>query len=103
MFARLSLLPRNTVIVHGAASSGGDALADRAAARLGFGRERFPADWRRHGRRAGILRNLEMLNEHPDLVIAFWDGHSNGTWHMIEEARRRGITVEVIEREPLYI
>lgn len=52
--------------------------------------------WTQQGKQAGILRNLRMLDEQPDLVIAFWDGTSRGTKHTIDEARRRGIPVEVI-------
>jgi hypothetical protein len=37
-----------------------------------------------------------MLDEKPDLVIAYWNGKSNGTAHTISEARKRGIPVEVI-------
>jgi hypothetical protein len=54
------------------------------------------AQWEDHGKRAGILRNLAMLDLKPDLVLAFWDGKSSGTAHTISEARRRGIAVEVI-------
>lgn len=53
------------------------------------------ADWATHGKRAGILRNLRMLDEKPDLVLAFWDGTSRGTKHTIDEAHARGITVEL--------
>jgi hypothetical protein len=37
-----------------------------------------------------------MLNGSPDLVIAFWDGESRGTRHTIDEAKRRGIPVEIV-------
>lgn len=56
----------------------------------------FPADWKGLGKRAGIVRNLQMLDEVPALVLAFWDGQSKGTKHTIDEARRRGIKVEVV-------
>ncbi len=45
--------------------------------------------------RAGIRWNLRMLDEQPDLVLAWWDGVSPGTKHMIEAAAARGIPVEV--------
>lgn len=54
------------------------------------------ARWEEHGKRAGILRNLRMLDEKPELVIAFWDGKSKGTAHTIEGARTRNIPVDVI-------
>ena len=95
IFQRLSLLPFGTEIISGAAS-GADSLAAMVAQTLGFTVREFPADWNRHGRSAGYIRNNEMLNEDPDLVIAFWDGQSRGTAHTIYEAHNRAIPVEVI-------
>lgn len=48
------------------------------------------------GHVAPLKRNIEMLDEHPDLVIAFQCNGSSGTQHTINEARKRGIPVEVI-------
>lgn len=50
--------------------------------------------WKKFGQRAGYLRNLVMLDLEPDLVVAFTTG-SRGTQHTINEARKRGIPVEV--------
>lgn len=58
----------------------------------------FPANWKL-GRRAGPIRNQLMLDQNPDKVIAFHDGRSRGTLHTITEARRRGISVEIIHPE----
>jgi len=91
----LSSLPRGSTVIHGAAR-GADQLAGTIAARLGFGVQEYPADWRGKGRAAGIIRNLQMLDTGPDKVIAFWDGKSTGTGHTIDEAQKRGIPVEVI-------
>lgn len=90
---RLALLPHSATVLHGAAL-GADTHADHAARRLGLSVRRFPADWSR-GRRAGPERNLRMLDHRPDLVIAFQRDGSRGTQHTIDEARRRGIPVEV--------
>jgi len=94
ILARLASLPEGSVIMHGAAQ-GADRCADRAARGLDLEVEEYPADWKRDGKRAGILRNLDMLEAHPDLVLAFWDGKSRGTAHVIREAQRRGIPVEI--------
>lgn len=95
IMARLAALPDGSIVMHGAAR-GADTIAGRVAESLGHEVEEYPADWKRDGRKAGILRNLDMLDAHPDLVIAFWDGKSRGTQHTITEARKRGIPVEVI-------
>ena len=92
---KLSQLPRGSEIIHGAAR-GADVTAASLARSLGIPERAYPADWRGKGKRAGIVRNLEMLDAKPDLVVAFWDGESTGTKHTINEARKRGIDVEII-------
>jgi hypothetical protein len=61
--------------------------------------QRFPADWARYGRSAGIRRNDQMIahiQQHGGAVIAVWNGVSPGTRHTIESARRQGIPVFVL-------
>ena len=55
----------------------------------------FPADWNRHGKRAGILRNVEMA-EYGDGLLAFWDWESRGTAHMIKTMKQQGKPTLVI-------
>lgn len=56
----------------------------------------FPADWDRYGRKAGPLRNQQMIDEgHPNLVIAFPTETSRGTYDMIRRAKKHGIEVVV--------
>ena len=58
----------------------------------------FPAHWNRDGRRAGIIRNLRMLNVvQPSQVIAFRHGHTPGTAHMIDAALARGIRTVIYD------
>jgi hypothetical protein len=95
--ARLAQLPAGTIILHGAAR-GADSIAAGIAQSLGFEVRAFPADWNKHGKAAGPIRNREMLNEKPDLVIAFHPNlaQSKGTKDTVGEAKRRGIPVELI-------
>ncbi len=81
-------------VIHGDAP-GADSIAGAVALDLGFWVEAMPADWRRHGKKAGPLRNLSMLDRKPDLVLAFQKNASRGTQHTIDQARARGIPVEV--------
>lgn len=104
---RVAALPEYTLVIQGDAG-GADRIAAAAAKRVGLGVMSFPADWERHSldcrcrehlgwcREAGKRRNLKMLDEEPDLVIAFWNGSSTGTLHTITKARARGIEVEVV-------
>lgn len=92
---RLRLLPHDAEILHGNARDV-DRIAGSIANELSMSVRVFPADWESYGKRAGYLRNIEMLDAQPDLVIAFWDGSSRGTKHAIDAAGKRGIPVEVI-------
>lgn len=90
----LSHLPGDSTIIQGGAV-GADKMAARAAESLNLKVLEFLPDWELYGRRAGFVRNIEMLNQEPDLVIAFWNGTSKGTLHTIREAVKRGIRVEI--------
>lgn len=85
------------VIVHGGAR-GADLMAHEWAVYNSVKTDVYPvvsSDWQRFGKQAGILRNETMLDSGPKLVLAFWDGKSKGTAHAINEAKRRGIPVEI--------
>jgi len=82
-----------TEIISGAAR-GADALGERWALANRIPLRRMPADWNRHGRRAGFLRNVEMA-QCADALLALWDGKSAGTAHMIDIATRSGLVVSV--------
>lgn len=63
--------------------------------------ERYPADWEKHGKAAGPIRNQQMLTEgKPDIVVAFSDNLSNskGTADMCRRAHKAGLPVYVIGR-----
>lgn len=92
---RIQNLPSGTTVIHGGAL-GTDQIAAEAASRTGHTVEAFYADWDTHGKRAGVIRNLAMLDQKPEFVLAFWDGESKGTHHTISEARRRNIPVEIV-------
>jgi hypothetical protein len=58
----------------------------------------FPADWDKHGKSAGWIRNNEMA-KYADGLIAVWDGKSKGTKMMIDIATRKGLKVFVYNTE----
>lgn len=75
---------------------GTDALAIDYAYKHKLTKILFPANWKRYPRIAGFLRNEDMLSVATHLV-AFWDGKSNGTRHMIDIAKEKGIPVWVFQ------
>ena len=81
-------------IVSGGAR-GADSLGEQWARKNHVGLIVFPADWDAYGKKAGIIRN-EQMGEYADGLIAFWDGESRGTSHMINYAKNNGLDVIVV-------
>jgi hypothetical protein len=58
--------------------------------------ETFPADWDKHGKPAGHIRNKEMA-DYADALLLIWDGESRGSANMKENMLKLGKPVyEVI-------
>src|ERR1700741_2286379 len=86
-----------SAIIHGGAR-GADSMGARYAEICDIPVQRFDALWDVYGRRAGPVRNAKMLREGtPDLVVAFWDGKSPGTRHMIAIAKEAGVKTIVVD------
>lgn len=100
-----------TEIIHGAAR-GADTLAGQYGNEAAIPVKVFPADWDTHGRSTGPIRNTRMLREgNPELVIAFLgpvaqqefkyglsdSKYSRGTKNMINQSRKAGVEVIVID------
>lgn len=94
---RLASLPSDTIVIHGAAR-GADTIGGEVAKSLGMPVDVYPAQWDKHGRAAGPIRNRQMLDQKPDIVIAFHNNieESKGTKDCLAEAARRGIATELI-------
>jgi hypothetical protein len=90
-------------IVSGGAN-GADKLGEQFANEHGLKLRKFEANWGRYGRRAGYMRNVEMAEYAVDkekkeaygALIAFWDGQSKGTKHMIDTAKKMGMDIHVV-------
>lgn len=82
-----------TEVVSGTAR-GVDVLGEAWAAARGVPVRRFPADWDRHGRAAGPIRN-EAMAAYGEGLVAVWDGASRGTADMITRAQAHGLAVYV--------
>ena len=79
--------------------SGGAVGIDRCARRYALDHSirltEFLPEYEKYGRKAAPLkRNLQII-EYSDMIIAFWDGTSRGTKHVIDNAVRMGKHVEV--------
>lgn len=95
-----TVFPDLVVIVSGMAR-GADILGIKFANEMGLKIARFPADWSNFGKRAGYVRNIEMAkfaveDDNDGFLIAFWNGKSKGTKHMIDVAQKSGLEVHVV-------
>lgn len=84
-------------VIHGGCR-GADLLAGSVCDEMGICTEVYPADWQKHGKAAGPIRNQQMLTDgKPDVVIAFHPSieTSRGTGGMVKLARDAGLPVAV--------
>lgn len=79
-------------------AAGADRLGERFALSLNAQVHRFPADWNTYRKSAGYIRNEQMAkfaisDDSYGVLIAFWNGESKGTKHMIDLAKKHGLEV----------
>lgn len=89
-------LNENPTIVSGGAR-GIDTLAEVIADEFNLEKDIFLADWDTHGKKAGILRNIEMINSNITVAFIFWDGVSKGTEHGLKEIQKLGISYHLFK------
>ena len=70
-------------------------LPQQYAQDKGYPVKQFPANWNKYGKSAGYKRNEEM-SKYGEGLIAFWDGKSKGTQHMINLAKENGLIVKIV-------
>lgn len=81
------------LIISGGAK-GADQLAEKYAESRGIPIQVIKPDYKAHKQGAPIRRNEKIVQE-ADQVIAFWDGKSKGTKHVIEFAEKlnKGLSI----------
>lgn len=92
---------KNPITIVSGTANGADKLGEMYAKSHGYKCEYFPADWNKHGKSAGYIRNREMAqyavsDNAIGALLAFWDGKSRGTMHMINLAAQHGLVVNVV-------
>jgi len=81
-------------IVSGGAK-GADAMAEKFASEMNLEIIVFKPDYKRYGRGATIVRNTQII-ENADVVFAFWNGVSKGTFDSIKKAEKSGKKLVVV-------
>jgi hypothetical protein len=100
-------------VFHGACPTGADAETHRyfqSCRHPNLEIHEFPADWGTYGRRAGPLRNQQMVEAAVKLrsptcrvvFMAYWDGESRGTLDCMSRAAQAGIEGAVIPPNQMY-
>lgn len=97
----ISLDDINKIKIISGTARGADQLGERFAKQFKLEVVKFPADWNRFGKRAGYIRNEEMAkysvkDDNYGMLVAFWDGKSRGTKHMIDLAKKHGVESHVV-------
>ena len=90
----------NLTIVSGGAR-GADLFGERWAKINSVAIEQYLPNWRPGGvydNSAGYKRNA-LMADNASHLLAFWDGKSRGTKHMIDLAAKKGLGVEIVEYE----
>lgn len=88
------LLKHEVEIVSGSAK-GADKLGELYAKIRGYQIKKFPANWNKYGKRAGFLRNEQMV-KYANQCFAFWDGKSKGTQHTINLCNLHNLPFTII-------
>lgn len=92
--ARIDDFPGGVTVVSGGAR-GVDLEAERYAREKGLEVVVCLADWDGLGKKAGFIRNQQIVDE-SDWVVAFWDGKSRGTADTVKKAKAAGKLVDVV-------
>lgn len=83
------------ILILSGKSIGADCLGEIYALENNLEILSYPANWGKFGKKAGVKRNAEMIND-ADALIAFWNGNSQGTKYMIDIATKKGKMIRVI-------
>lgn len=83
----------DVLVVHGACPTGADHIADMWAKYRGVRTETYPADWQQYGKRAGYLRNKDMVDRGADVALVFNKNNSKGTSMLRDLAVNAGINI----------
>jgi len=75
-----------------------DTQAEQLAIKKGLKTLIFKPDWDKYGKRAGFIRNVDII-KNADFVVAFWDGTSKGTKHSIDLAIKAGKPIDIYVRK----
>lgn len=89
-------LPENVTEIISGGAKGVDTSAREYAILNRIKLTEFLPEYSKYGRSAPLKRNITII-ENADLVLAFWDGSSRGTKYVIDQCRKRNISIKVFK------
>ena len=87
-------IPENVTEIVSGGAVGIDSCARQYARKKGLRLTEFFPNYEKYDSKAPLVRNLQII-EYADSVIAFWDGKSTGTRHVINHCREQNKKIRV--------
>ena len=75
---------------------GVDTVSGNIAADAGITIHDYPADWDKHDKGAGPIRNKAMLNHPATYLLAFLSPTSRGTQNMVDQAHKANLPITIV-------
>lgn len=88
-------IPSGTTEIISGGAKGIDTCAREFALKNSLKLTEFLPDYTHYGRRAPLLRNIEIV-KNADIILIFWDGKSRGTFFTLQKARSMGKAFRLI-------
>ena len=88
-------LPKNITEIVSGGAKGIDTCAKEYAIHNDLMLTEFLPEYSKFGKAAPLKRNIQIIG-YADEVLAFWDGKSKGTKHIIDSCKKLGKKVTVI-------
>lgn len=85
------------VVLRSGHARGVDVLVENWAKNFDIPVEIYLPNWNKHGKKAGLLRNSEMLKGSSG-TVAIWDGQSTGTLDCINKTKQLGLYLKVYQQ-----
>lgn len=95
------LVNKNNIEIVSGTAKGADLLGEQYAKDRGHSVKKFKPDWASLGKRAGFIRN-EQMAQYGNALIAFFDGESKGTKHMIDTAQKLGLPMKIVKYNKVF-
>lgn len=96
----MNYIPKGTTTIVSGGAMGVDTLAREVAKLLKIPIQEFLPNYEIFGKKAPLIRNSTIIDS-AEIVLAFWDGYSNGTKHAISYALNKEMEIQIFYIEDI--